>query len=145
MNTNTTPSFIKRLDQYLLKNFPVTWSSRIHATSIYGLGFALLLAIISFIVPNDPRNESVIHYWITLVSILSLLALIFWLIYLLRFNVFKRYGEWKSMDTLKTFILYFIIIMIIVSWAFIPPVVESIRANAAYNSEELVKDINDMN
>lgn len=142
---NPDNSIIKKIDQTLLKNNPVTWSSRIHTAGLYGLGFALLLAIISFIVPNDPRNDSMIHYWIILISIISLLAFIFWMIYLLRFNVFKRFGEWKSTDTVKTFIFYFIIILIIISWPFIPPVIESIKANSAYTSEELAADINSIN
>ncbi|HET6766705.1 MAG TPA: hypothetical protein VFH08_04885, partial [Chitinophagaceae bacterium] len=136
---------IKKIDQHLLKNNPVTWSSRIHTAGIYGLGFALLILIISFIAPNDPRDNSTIHYWIILISVISLLAFIFWMIYLLRFNVFKRYGKWKSTDTVKTFIYYFIVILVIVSWPFIPPVIESARANAAYTSEELTADINTMN
>lgn len=138
-------SIIKKIDQTLLKNNPVTWSSRIHTAGIYGLGFVLLLAIISLIVPNDPRNNSMIHYWVILISIISLLAFIFWMIYLLRFNVFKRFGTWKSTDTIKTFIFYLIIILIIISWPFIPPVIESVKANAAYTSEELTADINSMN
>src|SRR5688572_17067911 len=130
-------SIMKKIDQTLLKNNPVSWSSRIHTAGIYGLGFALLLAIISLIAPNDPRNNSMIHYWVILISIVSLLAFIFWMIYLLRFNVFKRFGTWKSTDTVKTFIFYLVIILIITSWPFIPPVIESVKANAAYTSEEL--------
>ena len=67
------------------------------------------------------------------------------MIYLLRFNVFKRYGTWKVTDMVKTFIFYFIIIAIILSWPFIPPIIESARANAAYSTKELVADINAMN
>ena len=145
MEVKRTTSFIKRIDQYLLKNYPVTWSTRIHTAGLYGLGFAILVAIISLIVPNDPRNETTIHYWIVLISITSLLGFVFWMIYLLRFNVFKRYGTWKVTDTIKTFIFYFIIIAIILSWPFIPPILESARANAAYSTKELVADINAMN
>lgn len=145
METKRTFSIIKKIDQYLLKNFPVTWSSRIHTAGIYGIGFSLLIAFLSFIVPNDPRSNSSIHYWIVLMVILSLLGFIFWMIYLLRFNVFKRFGRWKSTDTLKTFLLYFTVILIILSWPFIPPVIESVRANSAYTSEELATDINSMN
>ena len=145
MANQPTYSFIKKIDQYLLKNFPVTWSSRIHTAGIYGIGFSLLAAFLSFIVPNDPRNNTTIYYWIVLLAILSLLGFIFWMIYLLRFNVFKRFGKWSSMDTLKSFIFYFIITLIIISWSFIPPVIESVRANMKYTSEELATDINTMN
>lgn len=145
MESTSRSSFIKKIDQYLLRNHPVTWSTRVHTVGLYALGFAVVLAILSFIVPNDARNKSIIHYWIVLVSIISLLAFIFWMIYLLRFNVFKRYGTWKSTDTVKTFILYFIITCIMLSWPFIPSVIESTRANAKYSTEELATDINNMN
>ena len=138
-------SLIKKFDNYLLKNHPVTWSSRIHTTSLYGIGFLILVVLFSFIAPNDPRSNTTIYYWIVLVSIISLLAFVFWMIYLLRFNVFKRYGSWKITDTVKTFAFYFIISLIIISWPFIPPVIESVKANIAYSSNELAKDINDMN
>jgi hypothetical protein len=140
-----TPSFINKLDKQLLKNNPVTWSTRIHLVLYYAILFSALILLISFIAPADPRNESVIYYWIILLSIISLLAFICWMIFLLRFNVFKRFGKWNNLDTLKTFLLYFFITLLIVSWPFIPPIVESIRANAAYTSDELVKDVNDMN
>ena len=140
-----TPSFINKLDKQLLKNNPVTWSTRIHVVLYYAILFSALILLISFIAPADPRNESVIYYWIILLSIISLLAFVCWMIFLLRFNVFKRFGKWNNLDTLKTFLLYFFITLLIVSWPFIPPIVESIRANAAYTSDELVKDVNDMN
>lgn len=145
MEIKRTSSFIKRMDQYLLKNSPVTWSSRIHTAGIYSIGFSLLIAMICFIVPNDPRSYTNIHYWITLMTVLSLLGFIFWMIYLLRFNVFKRFGTWKNGDTLKTFLFYFLVTLSILSWSFIPPVIESIRANNAYTSDELATDINNMN
>ena len=82
MDNKRAFSFVKRTDQYLLRNFPVTWSSRIHTAGIYAIGFSLLIALISFIAPNDPRNNTTIYYWIVLVAILSLLGFIFWMIYL---------------------------------------------------------------
>ena len=139
------PGFLDKLDQRWLKNHPVSWSSRILPAVFYGGLFAALLAIICFIVPADPRNSSRIYYWIILIGVISLLAFIFWMILLLRFNVFKRFGKWRGSDTLKTFLFYFFGTFIIVSWPFIPPVIESVRANAAYSSEELVQDVNAMN
>jgi len=139
------PSFINKLDKQLLKNNPVTWSTRIHLVLYYGILFSALILLISFIAPTDPRNETVIYYWIILLGIISLLAFVCLMIFLLRFNVFKRFGKWNSLDTLKTFLLYFFITLLIVSWPFIPPIAESIRANAAYSSDELVKDVNDIN
>jgi hypothetical protein len=145
MTKPKSSSFISRFDQYMLKNYPVTWSTRIFTAGLFAVGFLLLLILISFIVPNEPRDSSQVQYWITLLIVISLLAFIFWMIYLLRFNVFKRFGEWKNTDSLKTFIFYFLIILVIISWIFVPPVVESVRANTAYSTNELAQDINAMN
>src|SRR5262249_13143809 len=103
------------------------------------------LLLISFIVPDDPRNPEEVYNWIVLISVISLLAFVFWMIYLMRFNVFKRFGEWKKLDTVKTFLLYFLVILIIVSWPFIPPIVQSIRADNKYSAAELINDVNAMN
>lgn len=139
------PGSVSKLDHQLLKNNPVTWSTRIHLALFYGLAFSIFLIVVCFIVPDDPRNYSAIYSWVVLLGIISLLAFVFWMIYLLRFNVFKRFGKWRRTDTVKTFLLYFSIILLIVSWPFIPSIVQSIRANMAYSSDELVRDINSMN
>jgi hypothetical protein len=139
------PSFIKKLDAQLLRNNPVTWSTRIHMIGYYGFGVTLLLVLLCFFVPDDPRENDQIHNWIVLISVISLLAFVTWMIYLLRFNVFKRFGKWNKLDTLKTFLLYFLITLIIVSWPFIPPIVQSIRADNKYSTDSLVRDVNAMN
>ncbi len=140
-----TPAFVNKLDGRLLKNNPVTWSTRVHLALYYGLAFSAVLALICFIVPEDARNQSGIYNWIILLVIVSLLAFITWMIFLLRFNVFKRFGIWKKTDSAKTFMCYFVIVCMIVSWPFIPPLVQSFRANRAYSGSEMVRDINSMN
>src|SRR5690349_2465534 len=100
------PALINEVDKRLLKNSPVTWSTRIHLAGYYGFGFLLLIFVICFIAPDDPRNYSSTLTWIILLSIVSLLAFVCWMIYLLRFNVFKRFGKWTKWDTLKTFLAY---------------------------------------
>jgi hypothetical protein len=140
-----TPAFINKLDEYLLLNKPDTWSTRAHGVVYYGALFAVALAVIGFLVPNDPRNDSTIEIWTTLVSILSVIGLIVWLIYLLRFNVFKRFGVVSPGDRIKTFGLYFLSIGTMVLLPYIPGVVETSRANMAYSYEEITNDANDIN
>lgn len=139
------PGFINKLDENLLLNKPDTWSARTHLVIYYGVLFAITLFIIGFVVPNEPRNRTSIYIWITLVSIVSFIAFVIWLIYLLRFNVFKRFGIVSPGDRVKTFFLYFLSIGTMVSWPFIPTIIESIRANKAYGNEELVNDVNNIN
>jgi hypothetical protein len=139
------PSFLNRFDRYLLKHKPELWSARTHLVLYYGLLFMAVLAAIAFVVPDDPRRDSPSVYWVGFVSLLSFIALIGWLIYLLRFNVFKRYGLTSGANRLITFLLYFLSIGTFVLFCYIEPYVETIRANAAYTEQELVTDIDKTN
>ena len=67
------------------------------------------------------------------------------MIYLLRFNVFKKYGIIHPLHALVTFLLYFISTGIIVSFGYVHPIAETVRANMAYSTKEIVDDINDIN
>ncbi len=144
-NRPLAPNFLKKFDHNLLLKNPETWSARTHWVWYYGSLFCLLLAGICFVYPNDARSNSGVIYWIFFVSIISILALVFWLIYLLRFNVFKRFGNITGLNRLKVFGLYFASVAMIVFFTYIPAIVETIRANAKYKDEEIVKDINNFN
>jgi MFS family permease len=139
------PRFINALDKYLLLNKPDTWSARTHLVLYYGLLFIMTLTLVCFLLPDDPRRETVVFVWSFLVGILSAIGFIIWLIYLLRFNVFKRFGIVTQGDKIKIFVLYFINTGIMVGAVFVPPIVESIKANHAYGNEEIVQDINNIN
>jgi hypothetical protein len=147
MNINKPgmPRFLKKAEQKLLLNNPGIWSTRTLPVLYYGVLFILLLAGLCFLEPNDVRDDSTTAYWIGFVSIICVLALTVWLIYLLRFNVFKKYGLIQPLHGLGTFILYFISTGIIVLFTFVHPVVESVRANKAFGDEEIVQDMNAMN
>ena len=139
------PAFINQLDEYLLLNKPDTWSARAHLVVYYGLLFIAVLTGLCFIAPNDPREETIVYLWCVFTGILSLVGFIVWLIYLLRFNVFKRFGIVTPGDRVKTFLLYFLSISMMVLAVYVPPYVESVRANNAYDTGEIVKDMDDMN
>lgn len=139
------PGFLKRAEQKLLLNKPGVWSTRTHLVVYYGVLFILALAGLCFLEPADLREYTTGGYWVGFVIIISIIALTVWLIYLLRFNVFKKYGQLHPLSMLAAFGLYFISVAVIVSFVYVHPVVESIRANMAYKSDELVDDINAIN
>lgn len=139
------PTFLEKLDGHLLLHSPETWSARTHLVLYYGLLFMAVLAGLCFIVPNDPRSDTQVHYWIGFLVIADIIALVVWLIYLLRFNLFKRYGNISAWGRLKTFGLYFVSIGTIVLFTYVPPAVETIRANMAYTDTEIINDINSIN
>lgn len=139
------PDFIDKLDTDLLLHKPSTWSSRTHLVVYYGLLFIAAITALSFMSNADPRKNSEVAVWATLISLLCVIGFIVWMIYLLRFNVFKRFGIQKPGDGIKTFALYFIAIGLMVFCPFVPAIVESLVANRTYTSTELVKDANSIN
>jgi hypothetical protein len=139
------PGFLKTVEQKLLLNKPGIWSARTHLVLYYGILFMLVLAGLCFLEPSDLRQYSTSGYWTGFVCMISIIALTAWLIYLLRFNSFKKYGIIHPLYMLVTFFLYFISTGIIVLFTYVQPVVESVRANISYDDEEIVQDMNAIN
>lgn len=139
------PGFLKRAEQKLLQNKPGIWSTRVHLVVYYGVLFLLFLGVLAYFEPNDVRDYSTTEGWVAAVSIISGVALIVWMIYLLRFNLFKKYGNLHPLHGLVTFLLYFISCGVIVSFSYVHPAIETLRANMAYTDKELIDDINDIN
>lgn len=145
MKRSFVPAFLNNFDKKLLLNKPNTWSTRVHFVCYFSLLFMLVVGILSFIAFSDARQNSNSFVWTSLTALLCFIGLIIWLIYLLRFNVFKRYGKQSRTAGIKTFLLFFVSISFIVLPAFVPTLVESFKANKSYSSNELARDINTMN
>lgn len=139
------PAFLQKLDTKLLLNKPAIWASRAHLVLYFAAFFALLLFMFCYVVFFDAKQYSNINNWGVFIGLLVFIGLVFWLIYLLRFNVFKRYGNWGAFDGWRDFILYFISIGAMISVCFIPSAVQTMRANQQFGDEEIINDINELN
>ncbi|MFM2284854.1 MAG: hypothetical protein RLZZ543_351 [Bacteroidota bacterium] len=140
-----SPGFINRFDDKLLKNSPETWSARTHWVLYYALLFFSLVAFFSFIVPDDPRSNSDIASWVVFVILIAIVGLVVWIIYLLRFNVFKRFGYTTPLARLKTWCLYFISVGTIVFITYVPAIVVNLRADLKFSDDEIANDYNAVN
>ena len=139
------PSFLQRLDDKLLRNKPNTWAARTHLVIWFAVLFALALTAFCYLAFFDAKQYSSTGSWTTFVGLIAFIGFVFWLIFLLRFNVFKRYGNWFMWDGLKSFSLYFLSIGAMVALCFIPSAVETYRANQQFGNDEIVNDINEIN
>jgi len=139
------PGFMKKIDRFLLLNQPTAWSMRTHLVLFFGACFAAVLTLLCTLLYADARQYSGVEIMTGFVIVIAAVGLIFWLIYLLRFNVFKRYGEWKTGDGLKIFFLLLINVSVFIAIPFIPAVTESFMAGRQFSDKELVSDINEIN
>lgn len=138
-------SFWRKIDHQGLIHKPVLWSTRLHRVVPLVLGAGAVLFLLFYLFATDPRNDSKTYVGVVLLSIVSLIGFVFWMIFLLRFNVFKRFGNWTTLDSLWHFLAYFLIVLLLTAFPIIPRVTESIRASQAYSTSELVNDINLIN
>lgn len=139
------PRFINQLDDYLLKNRPDTWTTRIHLIFYYWLIFSVGLSVICFLIPDNPLRDSNVEFWTTATSVLVIVAIVLWMIYLVRFNTFKSYGTVFPGDRLKTYLFYFLSLCMMCSIVWIPPTIETYKTMIRYSPSQVVKDMNDMN
>ena len=139
------PSFLKKFDRKLLLTNPTAWAARAHFVSWFSFLGVVLLALIFFIIPNDPRHDSTVYLPTFFLVILSIIGIVFYLIYLLRFNVFKRFGNYTRTSILSSFVLIFVSIGWLIFLPFIPSLIESYRADKAFSTEELINDTDRMN
>ena len=139
------PGFLNKLDRYLLLNKPSVWSSRTHLVLYYGFLSLVVLTLLAFLAPDDPRQDSQAAIWVGFVSVVSFIGLIIYVIYLLRFNVFKRFGIDGPSHRLIGFILTYIAIGTFVLFPYVQPYVETVRASNQYTDQEIIRDLNDIN
>jgi hypothetical protein len=139
------PPFIQKIDRSYLISSPGFWSTRLHRVAWIVFVSALILSAYYSVVPNDPRSDSTVYLPTLLVSLFSVIGFVFWMIYLLRFNSFKRFGPQSPRSFLVEYMAYFSVVFLFVSLPFIPSAVESSRANAAFAYDEIVKETNEMN
>ena len=121
------PRFINQLDDYLLKNKPDTWTTRIHLVLYYTILYCAGLSLICFLFPDNPLRESYVGYWVMAQSVLVVVAIILWIVYLVRFNTFKSYGLTHGGDRVKTYAFFFIAMVFMITSIFLPPVIESYK------------------
>lgn len=137
--------FLNKLDDYLLKNRPDTWTTRVHLVLYYTLLYSVALSLFCLVIPDNPLRDSYVGYFITSQSVLVIVAVVVWVVYLVRFNTFKSYGITYGGDRLKTYFSYFLAIVCMIGTIFIPPVIESYKTMIHYSPSQIVKDMDAMN
>ncbi len=139
------PNFLQKFDKKLLITNPTVWSVRTHLVLYFVLLFTIVISLFCAALLQDARADNSVATITSFVIMIAIIGFIIWLKYLLRFNVFKRFGKWHSADGLVTYLLIFFTTLLFTFLPFIPSIVQSTIANVTYTSQELVNDINEIN
>lgn len=138
-------SFIKKRTAKILKCKPDLWSTRLLWVIFITFAIHLALSAIVLLTEWDVRFQTEYEIWISFLSIIILLVLTFYMIFLLRFNVFKRFGKLSPLHYVGTFFIYLFTIGLFVSWIYNPYLITSAVARTSYDDAQIAKDINRIN
>lgn len=139
------PSFLKRLDQYLLLNHPLIWISKIHYILFYGVLLNAVSALIGWTIPLDLIYPQDLALWYFLFSVISVVILCFWIYRVVIFNIEKKFGNRKWTDEYKVFFLNFICVFTLFSFPFPFATIYNARVANYVNDSVLINDINTLN
>jgi hypothetical protein len=139
------PAFISRIDKWLLLNYPTIWATRIHLFLWYALiGYVIIIGTF-YILPDDPRDSSNIEVRTVITALLAAMGIILWLIFLLRFNTFKRFGKQGVFTMSLQLLIFFVTFAIAAFTIFIPSTIEKIKADSTFPNNQLIDAVNQLN
>ncbi|NEO52430.1 MAG: hypothetical protein F6K54_04660 [Okeania sp. SIO3B5] len=113
------PRFIKRLDRYLLLNYPRIWISKIHYVFYYGVWANIILNFLVFIFFSESSQshliDEFIQFIILVVMLIEVAAFVYWFLKQCLFNIEKEYGNYSFTDGIMEIIIYTMCTIIIIS------------------------------
>lgn len=136
--------FLRKADQYLLKNHPWIWCIRLHQLLPWLIvGYVLVILLIFSQNPEnyDNRDDQIIP-WIYVASVAGMLI---WLVYLLRFNPLKSFGKRPFADEYKNFILIFTAVVLLISLPMMYFTGRHARVHTKFKPEEIATAVNRIN
>jgi hypothetical protein len=139
------PNFLQHYNQKLLKNKPILYSSRAHWVAYFGSIAAAVISFFCYVVTPNIKDSTNIFYSMGILVMLCIVGVVAWLIYLLRFNVFKKYAFVNKVAMVQTFVLYFFSFCIIIALMFIPAVIESCKTNYTLSKKQVTDNVNTLN
>lgn len=139
------PPFLRRIDAYLLLNYPVAWISKIHIVLFYGLITWSLSALSGFVIPINLSQTQDLGLWYFLFTILAIVALCFWIYHNIIFNLEKKFGKRSWTDAYKAFFLNLCCVFIFISFPIPFTSIYNLRVAHTVTDEEFINDINTLN
>ena len=137
------PKFLKRIDAYLLKNYPNLWITNVHFALFYVIVLNVLLyaaTAASGYFLTDPIPD--VETPFALMILPAVLVFVFWFIKQARYNVDKNFGKSKLVHDYQNFFVYILVIGLFYSVSAIIPHTLISNVKNAISLEELNEDIN---
>lgn len=139
------PPFLKKLDDYLLLNYPLLWISKVHYVLFFGLILFCFSSVLGLIIPLNLSQTQDLGLWYTMFTILSIVGLCFWIYWNVIFNIEKKFGLRHWTDEYKVFFLNFACALLFMSCPLPFTAIYNQRIADVVPDDELFEDINNLN
>lgn len=113
-----------RINQYLIKNYPLVWNTKLVWLMLAGLFFHVMFFGLGFLNLNNPEslqaynveNDFMNNGVVLLNMLVSTISIVGWLFFMFKNNSFKNFYPTSNGQLFKHFVLYFIIIIFNISY-----------------------------
>jgi ABC-type glycerol-3-phosphate transport system permease component len=129
-----------------MKNKPDVWTTRLHLVIFYSIIATATVTGLYAAFKRSYLQETFADSWLPYILLLCSLGVVLYLIYLLRFNVFKRFGNLNMpAHAARQFVYLALAGIFLLLPTLAPNFVDSIVAHRQVNKTQLVADVNKLN
>lgn len=135
-----------QIDQQLLINHPHLWATKLHSFLFAYIFFLAAVVFVGFTFPINTENvpADIETHFICTATVAGIVYLI-WLYQVSLFNVNRQFGNIKPFSSVKSHIVYLLIIILLSLSPFIYAQTLIFRVNKLVSPEELLSDCNKLN
>ncbi len=144
-NNLFVPPFLRKIDNYLLYNYPIIWATRLHYVMWYILLWWLLALLAAYILKSVRFDFSFYGTYHGFVSIIAILIMVFWLNHYRRYNAMKHLGKRVQYRELINVVSTYICIALISSTILAFPFFRFQIALHDNNTQTTIEDLNKLN
>lgn len=128
------PSFLKKLDQHLLENYPFLWSKRFAHVLFFGLLILSINVLVSSLYTISIFNYTPIWVFIWFFSVPAVFFILIWLFFQYKYDLAWDYARMKWTYYFGTWLSYITVAVICFLMVLLPAGIYQYRVTAFYNN-----------
>ncbi len=139
--------FYNKINNYLLRNHPNIWITRVHLFAPIGLLIALVLFVVNgLLIPYNLNSNLPDPGWAVVIMIIPVLVyLVYWFVFQARFNVEKSGGKLTLFQEYLNYFIYFFIFLIALLIIVAIPISNELKIHNSISKEDFNKDLEVLN
>ncbi|MBL7812275.1 MAG: hypothetical protein JNL57_08650 [Bacteroidetes bacterium] len=130
-------TLFKKFDTWLLLHHPTLWSSRLHVVLAIWFPCILFLTGLFWLLPIESYDSDQMELIIPWLILMAIVGIVIWYVFLLRFNIFKRFGLRPPMDEWLNFVLIFTGVLLLASTTLTLPFARYVKSKGSISEIEL--------